>query len=559
MTRALLLVTVLAASTAATPLTFGDSTGWPLLVAIALATLVTEDLACIGAGLLVVEGRLDFSSALMACLVGLFVGDILLFLAGRWLGRPALSRAPLRWFLTPAKVDLASEWAEERGAWVILVSRFIPGTRLPVYFSMGLLHVSLFRFVFWFAVAVLLWTPLLVGATVLLGDRMLAGFDAVQRHTIPVLLTVGVLIWLIFDIGIPLTTRRGRRLLAGRWGRWRNSEFWPVWLFYAPLVPYLVGLALKHRDPLVFTAANPAMPAGGFVCEPKHAILGGLGESCAYVAKTALLRGEEASGERLSQARDFLGAHSLDYPVVLKPDKGQRGAGVAIIASAGELEEHLRKTRYDELLQEYVPGHEFGVFYAREPAADRGFIFSITEKQMPVVTGDGETDLEELILSDRRAICIAGVYLEQNHDRLHQVPLAGEEVRLVELGTHCRGAIFLDGGWLWTEALEERIDLISRRYEGFFFGRYDLRGEDLDALKAGEGFRIVELNGVTSEAAHIYDPQHSLGAAYRALAYQWRLAYRIGAANRRQGAEVSKIKDLWALWSEYRGLRGQYD
>jgi hypothetical protein len=112
---------------------------------------------------------------------------------------------------------------------------------------------------------------------------------------------------------------------------------------------------------------------------------------------------------------------------------------------------------------------------------------------------------------------------------------------------------------LWTEALEQRIDQISRRYEGFFFGRYDLRGEDLDALKAGKGFRIVELNGVTSEAAHVYDPQHSLGAAYRVLAHQWRLAYRIGAANRRQGAEVSKIKDLWALWSEYRGLRGQYD
>jgi hypothetical protein len=251
--------------------------------------------------------------------------------------------------------------------------------------------------------------------------------------------------------------------------------------------------------------------------------------------------------------------HRIEYPVVLKPDKGQRGAGVTIISKADELEAHLNRTRYDELLQEYVPGHEFGVFYAREPEADRGQIFSITEKRMPTVTGDGRATLEELILSDSRAICMAAVYLEQNRHRLYQVPGAGDSVRLVELGTHCRGALFLDGRWLWTQALEDRIDLISRRYEGFFFGRYDLRGEDLDALKAGQGFRIVELNGVTSEATHVYDPQISLGAAYGALAHQWRLAYRIGAANRRRGTEVSKIKDLWALCSEYRGLRGQYE
>ena len=559
MTRALMLVTALAAFTATAPLTFGDAGGWLLLVAIVLATLISEDLTCIAAGLLVVEGRLDLASATAACLVGIFVGDILLFLAGRWLGRPALSRAPLCWFLTPAKVDLASDWARQRGAWVVLASRFLPGTRLPVYFAMGSLQTSLLRFLFWFALAVILWTPLLVGVTVLLGDRVLAGFAIVQRHTVPALLILGALIWLMVDVGVPLMTRRGRRLLAGRWGRWRNSEFWPVWLFYAPLIPYLLGLAVRHRDLLVFTAANPAMPAGGFISEPKHAVLRGLGGSSGFVAKTILLRGDELAAERLSQARRFVTEYRLNYPVVLKPDKGQRGAGVTIISSADELGAHVNRTRYDQLLQEYVPGHEFGVFYAREPDADRGQIFSITEKRMPVVTGDGSSTLEELILSDSRAICMASVYLEQNRDRLAEVPGAGESVRLVELGTHCRGAIFLDGCWLWTQALEERIDLISRCYEGFFFGRYDLRGEDLDALKAGKGFRIVELNGVTSEATHVYDPQHSLGAAYRALAHQWRLAYRIGAANHRRGEKVSTIKDLWALWSEYQSLRGQYE
>lgn len=83
-------------------------------------------------------------------------------------------------------------------------------------------------------------------------------------------------------------------------------------------------------------------------------------------------------------------------------------------------------------------------------------------------------------------------------------------------------------------------------------------GEDLDALKAGEVFRIVVLNGVASEATDVYDPRHSLGAACRALVHLRTLADRIGAAKRRRGKEVLKTKDLWALWSGCQALPGRY-
>ncbi|NIM61209.1 MAG: carboxylate--amine ligase, partial [Acidobacteria bacterium] len=79
-----------------------------------------------------------------------------------------------------------------------------------------------------------------------------------------------------------------------------------------------------------------------------------------------------------------------------------------------------------------------------------------------------------------------------------------------------------------TEALERRIDDVSSGFDGFFFGRYDLRVQDLDAFAGGRGFKIVELNGVTSEATHIYDPRHSLLDAWRTLFRQWRLAFEIG-------------------------------
>ena len=107
--------------------------------------------------------------------------------------------------------------------------------------------------------------------------------------------------------------------------------------------------------------------------------------------------------------------------------------------------------RFDVLAQEYVPGRELGIFYYRYPGSKHGRIFSVTDKRVPVVVGDGRRTVERLILGDSRAVCMAARYLEAQAGRLEEVPEAGEEIRLVELGTHCRGAIFRDGSTLMTD------------------------------------------------------------------------------------------------------------
>ena len=123
---------------------------------------------------------------------------------------------------------------------------------------------------------------------------------------------------------------------------------------------------------------------------------------------------------------------------------------------------------------------------------------------------------------------------------------------MVELGTHCRGAIFLDGEWVKSDALVDAFDRISQGYDGFYFGRYDVRTPSVDDFKQGRNFKIVELNGVTSEATHIYDPRNSLLAAYRILFKQWRLAFEIGAHNRQRGAQLLPVSALLKLLRAYR-------
>jgi hypothetical protein len=69
-------------------------------------------------------------------------------------------------------------------------------------------------------------------------------------------------------------------------------------------------------------------------------------------------------------------------------------------------------------------------------------------------------------------------------------------IELVEIGNHCRGAIFLDGIHLATPELLAAIDAASRGYEGFFFGRYDLRVPSEEHLKAG---RAASVDGLGAE------------------------------------------------------------
>jgi hypothetical protein len=336
---------------------------------------------------------------------------------------------------------------------------------------------------------------------------------------------------------------RWRRKLFGHVWRWSRWEFWPPYLFYPPVIAYIAYLGLRFRGLTLFTAANPAMPAGGFVGESKYDILEHLKEAGSCLPSSTLLR-EGSPEHRAEQAEAFMQNHQLSFPIVLKPDVGQRGSGVAVVRSAQQLREYLGPTSLPIIIQEHVPGREFGVFYVRYPDEKRGRVFSVTEKRMPVVVGDGSRTLEELILADDRAVCMADFYLRNNSERAHDVPAAGEKVQLVEIGTHCRGAIFLDGSYAITPALEETIEKIARAFDGFFFGRFDIRVPTVEEFMAGKNLKVIELNGVTSEATHIYDPKLSLIDAYRVLFEQWRIAFEVGYQNRERGARPSSMMEL---------------
>ncbi len=531
-----------------------------VFVLLALATLISEDLTCVWAGVMAAEGRIGFAFAAIACLFGIFVGDVLLFLAGRLIGRAVLRHAPVKWFFGAADVARSSAWFQRRGMRVIALSRFIPGTRLPTYFAAGLLNTSLIVFSLYFFIAAAVWTPLLVGASMLLGREVIES-SMMQHNLLLRLAVIALLIFIVVRVLLRMMTFRGRRMLLARWRRLRQWEFWPPWMFYPPVVFYICWLALKYRALTLFTCANPAIEEGGFIGESKSKILSALGDANRSVALWGLierqceagrpLRGAPTESSRIQLAREFMIERGLTFPVVLKPDMGERGEGVAVIRSEAALKDYLRKsTGNDVIIQQHIPGLEFGVFYYRYPDDERGRILAITKKLFPAVTGDGSSTIERLILLDDRAVCMARAYLDALGDRAWTIPATGEVVQLIEIGTHCRGSIFLDGTNLKTEALEETIDHLSKGFAGFYFGRFDLRVPSLADFQLGRNLKVVELNGVTSEATSIHDPKNSLLQAYSILCRQWRIAFEIGAQNRQRGAKPASVFRLARLLFE---------
>ena len=466
---------------------------------LAAASLIAENVTAVAAGMFVARGRVSLRVAIAGCLMGVFVANVMPFLGRRLAGRWTLQGAPAKWFVSAIRIT-SSIGAAALVGWIF-----------PTLTSM-------------------------LSAASFLGI-------AVAAATV-----VSVL-----KVGRAAATERERRLLVSTWRRCTRWEFWPPWIFYPPVLAYLAYLMVKHRSATLFTAANPAILAGGFVGESKYDILQGLSKAGESVARSALLRATLSTAEKMGEARRFMADHGLTFPIVLKPNYGQRGSGVVVVRSAAVLEDCLDRSTVDTIVQEYIEGAEFGIFYYRRPSERHGRIFSVTEKKFPAVVGDGRRTLEQLILHDDRAVCAARLYCERHRDRLSSVPADGEAFPLVELGTHCRGAMFLDGGRVLTQALEDRFDTIARGFDGFYFGRFDVRVDGgVESFRAGRGFKIIELNGVTSEATHIYHPGTPLLRAYRVLMTQWRIAFEIGAENRRSGVAPTALRTLVELVIEYR-------
>lgn len=377
-------------------------------------------------------------------------------------------------------------------------------------------------------------------------------------------------------LGPAIWTRVGRQRARAKLSRVCRREYWPAFVYYIPLAPYMVYLACRHRGATLPTCVNPGIEAGGgMIGESKHAIMKALSATGAphpALLPTVLIPEHPDPGHRADQtARAAAGAGFESFPVILKPDSGQRGFGVKLVRSREEACAYFHVMTRAAIVQPFHPGpHECGILWIRcertlrqraagGPAPTRhGFVYSITAKEFPRLIGDGRRTLEELVYGHRRFRRQAETFLARFAAQRSRTPAAGEELPLAISGNHCQGTLFRDGAEMLTPALDQAVDSLAAGFRGghdgageLDFGRFDVRYRTPDDLMAGR-FSIIELNGATGESTNIYDPSRSIWWSYKVLLGQWRHLYELGAARRDLGAAPMNWRDL------IREIRGHY-
>lgn len=285
---------------------------------------------------------------------------------------------------------------------------------------------------------------------------------------------------------------------------------------------------------------------GGMFGESKYDVLKTIPPQ--YLPKTLLVSGP-VPPEEITRRLEGAG---MKLPLIFKPDIGERGYLVKRISNENDMEEYLRKIKGDFMIQELVQlPLEFGVFYMRIPTQKTGRVTSVVMKEMLSVTGNGASNLQELILGNDRAKLQWRKLKEVYKSRLTCVIPQGEKIELVSIGNHSMGTKFINGNHLINDQLSRTFDAIASEVPGFYFGRFDLRCGSLVDLYQGN-IKIMELNGCGAEPAHIYDPDYSLWKAFSDLIRHWDNIFQISRANKKQGVDYVSHKEALRYYRKFK-------
>jgi hypothetical protein len=340
-------------------------------------------------------------------------------------------------------------------------------------------------------------------------------------------------------------------LLAELWRsnaliRLRNWEYWPFGIVQLPAIFYYVWLSIKARSFFFFTASNPAIEMGGLLGESKNKILNTIPER--YKAKSKFISRPITLGQLLSLLKE----EAFTYPVIFKPDLGERGFFVRRVNNEEEAQQYLEAFPHNFLVQECVDlPLEFGVFYKRYPNQKFGMVFSVTGKKFLSVKGNGKETLQQLILQKDRAKLQWKKLKEVWKDKLQMIPKDEEEIVLNKIGNHSLGTQFTNCNHLINEKLNSSFDTLAKCIPDFYYGRFDLRCNSISDLENGI-VKVMELNGCGAEPAHIYQPGYSFFKAAKEIVDHWKTIYDIAIENKRNGIAFYTRKQATHYYSKFK-------
>jgi len=326
------------------------------------------------------------------------------------------------------------------------------------------------------------------------------------------------------------------------WIRLFHYEFWPFWVFYLPAYFYYFYLALKSRKWVYFSVLNPCMNFGGAFLSSKNKALQNIPKE--WVPKTLLVN----PGEDFLTIKKGLQKEKIKFPLIVKPDMGERGKGVEMIPKLSDLENHIASLPKEPyLIQEYIEYPlELGILFYWD-LEGKPQISSIGSKSFCHVTGNGKDPLKVLIKKNPR-LATRIPLLKKRFQKEWKTILPKDNRLLIEpIGNHNRGTTFFDGQSYYSKEMLDWAENCARQIPSFDYGRFDIKIKDKNAFKRKKDIKIMEVNGVNSEPIHIYDPNYSIWNAYRDIFFQMKIIFDLSQ---------KRLKDEYPTQSLFVFLKG---
>lgn len=540
-----------------------------LMLVILVCTFVAEDPTCLASGLLVAQGLIEFIPATIACLVGIFIGDSVLYLIGRFLGRPVLRKAPFKWIISEQEVDRMSDWFDKnpKGFALIISSRFIPGSRVPTFVAAGIMKLNMVKLIMLFFIAAAVWTPPLILLAEKVGAGVIDKFKEWHHNAAWIVIGAILGLWLLTHYVIPAFTWRGRRRHVMMRRQWTRHEFWPHFILAIPPMLHYLWQSVIHRSFTLFTLANRGLGADGGLpsgskFEHYTKILSDKTNPAvaAVSVKTALVPVNENLDARTEDVLALMRENEIAFPCVMKPEIGDGGVGVCIVRSREHLRNWLEVNPDSAMVQEFVGGNEYEIIWSRRPGRTDGRIQTVVEKDFVVVKGDGERKLEDLIWADDKGVSNGKLFSKINFREANRVLEAGETYALAPIGSRIKGANFVSRPELRAGALADVIDRLADACGDVHYLVLDVRAENDADLADGKNIRITGVKGAGATAGTIFDGYVRMGMAYSRAFRQMNYCFGIGAEVRdEQGVkpEISAFR-LFEMWGTARGRSDNY-
>jgi membrane protein DedA with SNARE-associated domain len=183
---------------------------WSYLIVFAIAMIdaffpvVPSEATAIAAGVVAGTGGLSVEIVILAAALGAIAGDNICFALGHFLGARVERR-----FFAGEKSQKRLQWArktlDERGGYLIVVARFIPGGRTVTTFTAGFVETFPWRrFLFFDVIAGLIWGSY----TVLLGYFGGKTFEEEPWKGLLVAFGIAVAVTVLVEVARHLRARR---------------------------------------------------------------------------------------------------------------------------------------------------------------------------------------------------------------------------------------------------------------------------------------------------------------------------------------------------------------